>query len=69
VRAGSILGEPSLFGEGERMANVRSLTPCTLWALSAQRFEQMAQRAGPPPRPRRIFRGRPRRQQNTEDTK
>jgi uncharacterized protein len=30
--------------------------------------EQMAQRAGPPPRPRRIFRGRPRRQQN-EDTK
>jgi len=31
--------------------------------------EQMAQRAGPPPRPRRIFRGRPRRPQNTEDTK
>jgi uncharacterized protein with PIN domain len=27
--------------------------------------EQMAQRAGPPPRPRRPFRGGPRRQQNT----
>lgn len=47
VRAGAILGEPSLFGEGERMANVSTLTPCRLWALSAQRFEQMAQRVPP----------------------
>jgi uncharacterized protein with PIN domain len=31
--------------------------------------EQMAQRAGPPPRPRRSFRGGPRRQQNTGDKK
>jgi len=31
--------------------------------------EQMAQRAGPPPRPRRLFRGGPRRQQNTGDKK
>jgi len=31
--------------------------------------EQMAQRAGPPPRPRRIFRGRARRQQNAGETK
>ncbi|MCX6843479.1 MAG: hypothetical protein NTX53_14495 [candidate division WOR-3 bacterium] len=31
--------------------------------------EQMAQRAGPPPRPRRLFRGGPRRQQNTGETK
>jgi uncharacterized protein with PIN domain len=31
--------------------------------------EQMAQRAGPPPRPRRPFRGRPRRQQNTGEAK
>ncbi|HTW92467.1 MAG TPA: Mut7-C RNAse domain-containing protein [bacterium] len=31
--------------------------------------EQMAQRAGPPPRARRPFRGGPRRQQNTGETK
>ena len=31
--------------------------------------EQMAQRAGPPQRPRRLFRGGPRRQQNTGDKK
>jgi uncharacterized protein with PIN domain len=31
--------------------------------------EQMAQRAGPPPRPRRSYRGGPRRQQNTGDKK
>ena len=47
VRAGAILGEPSLFGDGARMANVSTLTPCTLWALSAQRFEQMAARVPP----------------------
>ncbi len=44
MRAGAIVGEPSLFGENPRMASVSSLTPCTLWALSGQRFEQMAQR-------------------------
>jgi len=31
--------------------------------------EQMAQRAGPPPRQRRLFRGGPRKQQNTGETK
>ncbi|GAP37848.1 cyclic nucleotide-binding domain-containing protein [Piscinibacter sakaiensis] len=44
VRAGAIVGEPSLFGDQPRMASVSTLTPCTLWALSGQRFEQMAQR-------------------------
>jgi CRP-like cAMP-binding protein len=44
VRAGAIIGEPSLFGDSARMASVSTLTPSTLWALSAQRFEQMAAR-------------------------
>ena len=44
LRAGSIVGEPSLFGESVRMASVSTLTPCVLWALSAQRFEQLAAR-------------------------
>ncbi len=44
LRAGAIVGEPSLFGDNPRMASVSTLTPCTLWALSGQRFEQMAQR-------------------------
>jgi CRP/FNR family transcriptional regulator, cyclic AMP receptor protein len=47
LRAGAIVGEPSLFGDGTRMASVSTLTPCTLWALSSQRFEQMAQRVPP----------------------
>ncbi len=44
MRAGAMVGEPSLFGENPRMASVSTLTPSTLWALSGQRFEQMAQR-------------------------
>lgn len=47
LRAGAIVGEPSLFGDSPRMASVSTLTPCTLWALSSQRFEQMAQRVPP----------------------
>jgi CRP-like cAMP-binding protein len=47
LRAGAIVGEPSLFGDSPRMASVSTLTPSTLWALSAQRFEQMAQRVPP----------------------
>ena len=44
LRAGAIVGEPSLFGDSPRMASVSTLTPCTLWALSSQRFEEFAHR-------------------------
>ena len=44
LRSGSLVGEPSLFGDMPRMASVSTLTPCTLWALSGTRFEQFAQR-------------------------
>ncbi len=44
LRAGALVGEASLFGEHPRLADVGTLTPCTLWSLSGQRFDQMAQR-------------------------
>ena len=37
LRAGSIIGEPGLFSDGPRMANVEAVTPCTVWALRATR--------------------------------
>ena len=44
LRAGSIVGEPGLFGDSARMANVEAMTPCVIWALRAPRFEELAQR-------------------------
>lgn len=44
LRPGSITGEPALFVDGPRGANVEAMTPCTVWALRLPRFEEMAQR-------------------------
>lgn len=44
LRSGSILGEPGLFADGPRMANVEAMTPCVVWALRLPRFEEMAAR-------------------------
>lgn len=44
LRPGSVVGEPALFGEGPRMANVEAMTPCLLWQLRLSRFEEMALR-------------------------
>lgn len=44
LRAGSIIGEPGLFSDGPRMANVEAVTPCTVWALRGPRLEELAQR-------------------------
>ena len=44
LRAGSIVGEPGLFGDSPRMANVEAMTPCTVWALRGPRLEELAQR-------------------------
>jgi CRP/FNR family cyclic AMP-dependent transcriptional regulator len=44
LRAGAILGEPGLFADGPRMANVESMTPCVVWALRLPRFEELAAR-------------------------
>ncbi|HJW10597.1 MAG TPA: cyclic nucleotide-binding domain-containing protein [Albitalea sp.] len=44
LRAGSVVGEPGLFNDGPRMANVEAMTPCTVWALRGPRFEELSQR-------------------------
>ena len=45
LRAGAAVGEPGLFGDGPRMANVEAMTPCVLWALRGPRLEELAQRS------------------------
>ena len=45
LRAGSVVGEPGLFGDTPRMANVEAMTPCIVWALRGPRMEELAQRS------------------------
>jgi CRP/FNR family cyclic AMP-dependent transcriptional regulator len=45
LRVGSVVGEPSLFGEGPRMANAEAMMPSTVWALRGPRLEELAQRS------------------------
>jgi CRP-like cAMP-binding protein len=45
LRAGSVVGEPGLFADGPRMANVEAMTPCAVWALRGPRLEELAQRS------------------------
>ncbi|MET0383381.1 MAG: cyclic nucleotide-binding domain-containing protein [Burkholderiaceae bacterium] len=46
LRAGAIVGEPALFGETVRMAQVDALAPCVVWSLTRSRLEEL--RAGHP---------------------
>ena len=41
LRAGSIVGEPSLFGETVRMAQVDAISPSVVWALSRPRLDEL----------------------------
>lgn len=45
LRAGSVVGEPGLFNDGARMANVEAMTACEVWALRGPRLEELAQRS------------------------
>ncbi len=45
LRPGSVVGEPALFADGPRMANVEAMTPSIIWALRGQRLEELAQRS------------------------
>ncbi len=45
LRAGSVVGEPGMFGDGPRMANVEAMTPSVVWALRGPRLEELAQRS------------------------
>ena len=44
LRPGAVLGEPSLFADGPRGANVEAMTPCVIYALRLPRFEELAAR-------------------------
>jgi CRP/FNR family transcriptional regulator, cyclic AMP receptor protein len=44
LRPGSVVGEPCLFSDGPRMANVEAMTPCIVQALRGPRMEELAQR-------------------------
>ena len=41
LRPGSLIGEPGLFAQVPRSANVEAMTPCVVWGLSAERLEEM----------------------------
>jgi CRP/FNR family cyclic AMP-dependent transcriptional regulator len=45
LRAGGICGEPGLFGDTPRTANVEAMTPCVVFALRGPRMEELAQRS------------------------
>jgi CRP-like cAMP-binding protein len=44
LRAGAVVGEPGLFSDGPRMANVEAMTACIVWALRGPRLEELSQR-------------------------
>ena len=44
LRPGAVVGEPGLFGDSQRMANVEAMTPCVVYALRGPRLEELAQR-------------------------
>jgi CRP-like cAMP-binding protein len=44
LRAGSVVGEPALFSDGPRMANVEAMNPSMVWALRGPRMEELSAR-------------------------
>lgn len=44
LRPGGLCGEPGLFADGARTANVEAMTSCVVWAMRLPRFEEMAAR-------------------------
>ncbi len=42
LRAGSVVGEAGLFGNTPRMANVEAMSNCVVWALRAQRLDELS---------------------------
>jgi CRP/FNR family transcriptional regulator, cyclic AMP receptor protein len=45
LRPGSLVGEPGLFADVPRSANVEAMTPCVVWALSTVRLEELCVRS------------------------
>jgi len=44
LRPGSLVGEPGLFAEVPRGANVEAMTPCVVWGLGVARLEELCAR-------------------------
>lgn len=44
LRPGAVVGEPSLFADTPRMAQVEAMSPCAIWALSRVRFDEFTMR-------------------------
>ena len=42
LRAGAVVGEPAMFGETPRMAQVEAMTPCVVWSLTRARLDEFA---------------------------
>jgi CRP-like cAMP-binding protein len=45
VRPGSLVGEPGLFADVPRSANVEAMTPGVVWALHAARLDELGAKA------------------------
>ena len=45
LRPGSVVGEPGIFIDSPRTANVEAMTACVVWALRGPRLEELAQRS------------------------
>jgi CRP/FNR family cyclic AMP-dependent transcriptional regulator len=41
LRAGAVVGEPALFGEMIRMAEVIAISPCVVWTLGRLRLDEL----------------------------
>jgi len=41
LRPGSLVGEPGLFADVPRSANVEAMTPCVVWTLSVARLDEL----------------------------
>lgn len=41
LRAGALVGEPALFGETVRMAQVDAISACVVWSLGSVRLEEL----------------------------
>jgi CRP/FNR family transcriptional regulator, cyclic AMP receptor protein len=44
LRPGSVVGEPALFGDTPRMAQVEAMAPSTVWVLTRPRFDELLTR-------------------------
>lgn len=42
LRAGSLVGEPALFGDAPRMATVEAMTACVVWSLARDCLDRLA---------------------------